>query len=332
MRLQKDDIILRKAILHILDAHSGYLRLSDQLFNMGVDFSESVRKHLYKMLSGDSAVPIDLTRAKGENVQLLILLDDTREDFIPKTKQLAENLFDIMCDSVEIPPADLLCVSFQLESEQYVALLKMNYKESYVHQEVEDFSNNIAKRQILSPSTLQEAMIVNTGTKQLFLLEKKFQMLNGDRIFYLSERFLLLLRGKSPKEKFQFLNRAILQILNHNPQEDLKTRIEKRRTLLDFYEEKRTFNIHDIGDSLFESNADQKKEYDKKMELADISYDEFSIEEESTLKKISYIHLVTDEGIEIKIPTDQSKKLKTSRSIADGYTITLDEIENIRFK
>lgn len=47
--IQKDDIIIRKGILHILDSHTGYLGLSSQLLEMGPDLMESVR----------SVVPVD---------------------------------------------------------------------------------------------------------------------------------------------------------------------------------------------------------------------------------------------------------------------------------
>ena len=41
--IQKDDIIIRKGILHILDSHTGYLGLSSQLLDMGPDLMEFVR-------------------------------------------------------------------------------------------------------------------------------------------------------------------------------------------------------------------------------------------------------------------------------------------------
>ena len=46
--IQKDDIIIRKGILHILDSHTGYLGLSSQLLDMGPDLMEFVRGHIFK--------------------------------------------------------------------------------------------------------------------------------------------------------------------------------------------------------------------------------------------------------------------------------------------
>lgn len=47
--IQKDDIIIRKGILHILDSHTGYLGLSSQLLEMGPDLMEFVRGLFLKL-------------------------------------------------------------------------------------------------------------------------------------------------------------------------------------------------------------------------------------------------------------------------------------------
>ena len=53
--IQKDDIIIRKGILHILDSHTGYLGLSSQLLEMGPDLMEFVRGHIFKIMESDDA-------------------------------------------------------------------------------------------------------------------------------------------------------------------------------------------------------------------------------------------------------------------------------------
>ena len=52
--IQKDDIIIRKGILHILDSHTGYLGLSSQLLEMGPDLMEFVRGHIFKIMDRDT--------------------------------------------------------------------------------------------------------------------------------------------------------------------------------------------------------------------------------------------------------------------------------------
>ncbi len=48
--IQKDDIIIRKGILHILDSHTGYLGLSSQLLEMGPDLMEDIFLRSWKVM------------------------------------------------------------------------------------------------------------------------------------------------------------------------------------------------------------------------------------------------------------------------------------------
>ncbi len=52
-KIEKDDIIIRKGIIHILDSHNGYLGLSNDLLDMGPDLMEFVRGHIFKILDSD---------------------------------------------------------------------------------------------------------------------------------------------------------------------------------------------------------------------------------------------------------------------------------------
>ena len=51
--MEKEDIILRKSIVHILDSSLGTPVLSDRLLEPGIDLSEFIRTHIAKLLSGD---------------------------------------------------------------------------------------------------------------------------------------------------------------------------------------------------------------------------------------------------------------------------------------
>lgn len=53
MQIQRDDIIIRKGIIHILDSHNGYLGLSNDLLDLGPDLMEFIRGHIFKILESD---------------------------------------------------------------------------------------------------------------------------------------------------------------------------------------------------------------------------------------------------------------------------------------
>ena len=143
---------------------------------------------------------------------------DEKEDesFVEASRVLSESLFDIMCDSVTIPAADLIVVSFKLYSVVHLALLKMNYKETYIHKEEENEVNDIVKQRVMpmDGAKLTEAVIVDLLEYKVQLVEKKFEMLTGDKINYISERFLQCHADMAPKKKFQILNKVITDINN----------------------------------------------------------------------------------------------------------------------
>ena len=168
--IQKDDIIIRKGILHILDSHTGYLGLSSQLLDMGPDLMEFVRGHIFKIMESDDAKRCQFDGSVSPILSLLESMDETDdESFIEATRILGENLFDIMCDSVTIPAGDLLCVTFQVQSVVHLALLKMNYKVTYVHQEEEDVQANDIVKQRVMPTDSAKLKIVFTTSRCTFL-------------------------------------------------------------------------------------------------------------------------------------------------------------------
>ena len=317
--IQKDDIIIRKGILHILDSHTGYLGLSSQLLDMGPDLMEFVRGHIFKIMESDDAKRCQFDGSVSPILSLLESMDETDdESFIEATRILGENLFDIMCDSVTIPAGDLLCVTFQVQSVVHLALLKMNYKVTYVHQEEEDVqANDIVKQRVMPTDSakLTEAVIIDLSEYKVRLVEKKYEMLNGDKINYLSERFLQCYADLAPKKKFQILNKVINDINNHYPEDGIAKRLDMK--------------------SRFGNHQGKKQEFDEKIERYDMQYDTFTVAKENTVKRLEYQMLETDTGIEIKIPMEEYNMKDNVEIIEEsggGSTIIIKNIESVKIK
>lgn len=51
--ITRDDIVIRKAILHILDTDFGECVLSNALLNAGPEMRDFIRNHIYKIISSD---------------------------------------------------------------------------------------------------------------------------------------------------------------------------------------------------------------------------------------------------------------------------------------
>ena len=336
--MQKDDIIIRKGILHILDSHTGHLGLSNQLLDMGPDLMEFVRGHIFKILESDDAKKCQFDGAVSPVIGLLKSMEESDDDsFIEITRALAENLFDIMSDSVMIPAADLLCVTFQVQSVIHLALLKMNYKVTYIHRQEEKEVNDIVKQRMMPTDStkLTEAVIIDLSEYKVQLVEKKYEMLNGDKINYLSEHFLQCYADLAPKKKFQILNKAIDDINNHYPEDGIRKRMDLKSRLREEFLENQAFKVSEIGDKLFGDHQGKKQEFDEKIERYDMQYDTFTVAKENTVRKLEYQMLETDTGIEIKIPMEEYNTKQNVEIIEEpggGSTIVIKNIDQVKVK
>lgn len=259
------------------------------------------------------------------------------KSFIQTSAYLADRLFDIMCDSVEIPSADLLCLSFQTNQEIYYALIKLNYQNSFMHElmkyDNEEIISNIRHKKILPlGKRISEGIIFNLSLQKVMLKEKKYEMLNGDKIYYLTERFLRSIAQTEAKRKYQILSRTIKTINKKYPEDGLEHQMDTKSKLCKIFEEDQEFSINKIGDELFGKNPQKKMEFDEKMERYNMQYDKFTVEKEETIKDLGYIKLQTNNEIEIKIPMEeyQTKECIKVEEEPDGTkTIVMKNIEQV---
>ena len=259
------------------------------------------------------------------------------KSFIQTSAYLADRLFDIMCDSVEIPSADLLCLSFQTNQEIYYALIKLNYQNSFMHElmkyDNEEIIGNIRHKKILPlGKRISEGIIFNLSLQKVMLKEKKYEMLNGDKIYYLTERFLRSIAQTEAKRKYQILSRTIKTINKKYPEDGLEYQMDTKSKLCKIFEEDQEFSINKIGDELFGKNPQKKMEFDEKMERYNMQYDKFTVEKEETIKDLGYIKLQTNNEIEIKIPMEeyQTKECIKVEEEPDGTkTIVMKNIEQV---
>lgn len=119
MIILSDDIIFRKAVIHLLNVELGKFAPAQDLFMMQPDVIELVRKQVCYLLNSDELKAADWNTKEPVFQKLEQMNEKDDKSFIQTSAYLADRLFDIMCDSVEIPSADLLYLSFQTNQEIY---------------------------------------------------------------------------------------------------------------------------------------------------------------------------------------------------------------------
>ena len=352
--IAKDDIVIRKAILHILDTNRGECILSNTLLDPGPDLHDFIRNHIYKIVSSDDTKNCEFNPEASPIYSILETWDESDEaSFIETSQAIANKLYIAMGEGLDIPAADLLFVTFQAEGTIYLALLKMNYKESYTHEitasNSEDTNLNsndsnipvintgIVKSRALLPSAtsrIPEAVIINLSDYHIKLLEKRYEI-NGEKAYYLSENFLICHTNIPPKKKLNILTRVINNISNKYDGADLKTKMDTKSALQKEYVDRKSFDVEEIGNKLFGKSPEKKSEFDEKMEQYDLQYDNFTVTNENTVKKLEKQVMVTDSGIEISIPMETYNKLanfEVQTDVTGKSTIIIRNIDNLVLK
>ena len=214
--------------------------------------------------------------------------------------------------NIDIPAADLAVILFRYQEQDYMGLLKMNYKSSYTHFTVSDLgenTNDIIMQKALLPSEsqrLSEAAVIDLETMDIQLLEKKYDI-NGTKVNYMSELFLKCHAPLSQKARLNIVAKAVEQVNNkYFDKEDIDRKMEVKKIIHNELEESGALNVETIKEKVFKDNEDMKKDFEEKIEKYHLDESvEIRPQNKQTVKKFERQHLKTDTGIEITIPMDQ---------------------------
>lgn len=337
--MEKDDIIIRNAILHILDSTVGMPVLSDALLELSPDLNDFLRGHIFRVITGDDTKSCEFHRDESYVYQCLESFDE--EKLIPVSHEICKYWYTLMNQNIDIPPADVMLVTFQTGSMLHLAMLKMNYKDSYVHLTGSDDElgnyNDIIKQTATLPSAgsrLAEAVIINLSDSSIKLIEKKYEV-NGVKTNYLSQLFLQCGSSLSQKTKLNIVTKAVDQINKKYFEEDLDRKLEIKSMIQNEMAEQGVLQIETIGDKIYGDIPEIKEEFTEKLEKYNLGKDEVKPQNRQTIKKFEKQFLITDSGIEINIPMEEYKNKEKVEFItnSDGtISVLIKNISHITSK
>ena len=307
--MEKDEIIIRNAAMHILDSTVGMPVLSDSLIELTPDLNDFLRNHIYKLVAGDELKTCVFDEDSSEVYRLLSGFEE--EKLVEISKTLGEKLYAIMNANAAIPPADVFFVTYQAEGKKYLAILKMNYKEVYVHytsmNEDNGNVNEVMKQQNALPGAggkLSEAVILSLDENEVQLVEKKVEV-NGVKTNYLSELFLQCHAKMSQKTKLDIVTKAVDQINKKYFEDDFEKKMEAKSVIHNAYTEQGVIPVEEIGEELFGDVPEIREEFTEKLEKYKLPKEEIRVKNEQTTRKFEKQFLTTDTGIEINIPMEE---------------------------
>ncbi len=306
----KDEIRISQAIVHIMDPGLGMPVLSDAVLDLGPDLADFLKAHIYRIDTSDDVKNCSFL----EDSQIFPLAEEWEsEKFVEISQKIAGQLYTIMSQNIDIPGADLLAVEYMVEKHRYLALLKMNYKTSYTHLTNSDpWGNNndiIQQKAILPGETqkLSEAALIDLDAPQYVrLVEKKYEV-NGVKTNYFSKLFLKCSGALSSKSKLSIVSKAVADVQKKyfNESEQFEVQMETKSILNREFTEQGGFQVPEVVDKIFKDHPDMKEEVQEKLEKYHLNEAAVEPQNPATTRKYMTQRLLTDTGIELKIPMEE---------------------------
>lgn len=307
--MNQEEITVRRGIVHILEGELGYPVYSEEELDINPQIHDFFQSHLWKLLSGDDLKKCYFSEEEPSEVYELVKGFE-EEDLVSVSKKLAEQLYRIMNANVLIPNGDLAVLTYSVQGALYLALLKMNYKESYVHMTGAAESGNV--NQIIcyqstlpgSGTKLSEAVLIDLADHSVQIVEKKYEI-NGSKLNYLSEMFLHCSAGMSSKSKFSIVTKAVEQVNKKHYAEEPVKQMEAKSIIRKEIEDSGSLNVEKISEKIYGDAPEIKEEFDTRMQRYHMEKAEVKPQSETTTRRLEKQYLKTDTGIEINIPMEQ---------------------------
>jgi hypothetical protein len=320
------NINFKNGIMHILDPNHESAILSTKELDYDKDTIDFLEKHVQRIFNEG-----DLKKASfqpGENglLDLFQGLNSGACTLLEVSNQLAKMLFKTLKENPCIPAGDVVFTTFSVEGVSYFALIKFNYKHSYIHYVVntdEGSFNTIVKQRTTLPGDTQkveECVIVNLSNYELGILEKQFEIC-GEKAFYLSNSIFKCDSSLSNAQKLKILDKTVAKISKKHQDEDFETVSRLRTCVSESLAESNQINVDKVAEMVFRENTHIKEEYIQEVRKAGLVEDVIEIPDtESTGKKFKNQRLKTDSGIEINFPSHmyQNKDLLEFINNPDG--------------
>ncbi|MBR5229293.1 MAG: nucleoid-associated protein [Oscillospiraceae bacterium] len=215
-------IRIERAILHALDPAAGMPVLSEEPMTIDEEVREFLETHFIKCLESDEAQKAALMEGADFRQRMEALgraVMETggpaeTEAFVAESRHLAGQIFKVISENPDIPRGDfisMICRESSSGGRTWFAGLKMNYHDGFAHYYMNGNLSIVGQR-VLLPGVgrkIEEAFIVELGSLQIKVIEKKYLMMDETRQAYLSEKILGCVPEISERSKLMAVKKAV---------------------------------------------------------------------------------------------------------------------------
>lgn len=221
------EVVINQAILHVLDTTLDAPVFSGTGMELTAEKTAYLQAHIEKLFASDELRSCQFLPESAFASELA-----NNRDFVDFSCRVAGVMFDYMHAHPTIPSGDLVVADINCDARPWLAVLKLNYKNGYVHfteQSGDKQTNTIVQQRTCLPTQtgkVEEGALVDLDTGAIRLLEKKYDI-DGKKDFYLSTVVFQCSQTPPDRKKLAVIQQAATQAVQeaYDEQEHIEAQV-----------------------------------------------------------------------------------------------------------
>ena len=300
-------IICSRVLMHMMDIEHHHVQFSEGFVDLNPTSLEYYDKKLEKIFNHPNLKEIEVGNFASIVLRSKQMLEDD-EKYMEHSKIITQEWFDIASLIQDMPNANILFMETRVDGQDHMVILKLNYKYAPVMVMEEDENGKevmrISTRQTVPTKAqgIDEAIVVNTETSQVFLIEKRF-LIDGKMGYYINEQYLKGTPKMTDKEKMRIMKKAVTSIDEQYHVNQFEAPVLIKQALTDCLLENREVKPIEIASKILE------KDYGAQEECLDMMKD-LGVKEDDVVSVVDGVErmakckIITDTDVEIMLTVD----------------------------
>lgn len=303
------DVIVEKAIMHILDLSGDEPLLTEFELELNDRIYEFLHKQIIKGLNDFNNFKGKFYSPEGLMYKNVYRIIAEEEAFVESSKEIARHLFKILKKYDGIESCNLIACKFSSDSQDFLALLKLDYQTSFAHDI--DFEDDKFKIKLVTQETGLPGMKQKLSNMGLFklpsedyfdmiYLEKPFKTIENETIRYFRDEFLQVSQVIDDTGATQIIKNSVEKWVRKNLKDDIDKAIDIRDNVNDIFINAGTLDVESVASDITDSN-EEKEMLLEELENKGIDVrSNIDIDKRWVEKKMKSKQIKTDTGFNIK--------------------------------
>ena len=298
-------IAFKQTIIHNLDLNMGQPLLSKECVVLTDEAESFITRKIYQVLENQGVCEAKFKEQMSlfpEDHPASIFKNWNGNSLKHLSEVLANGFYRYMAEYDNIPNGDLIMANYLVDSEEYVAILKVNFNDGdYTHYfSSDDETMKLVVNKGIYHKRINEGVIIK-------LSDTSVQLLDESKSKYIS--LMLDLETKlSAKETLRALDKVAKSVIEDHYANPVKAIAELENNISESIARTQNIPIQEVIEKTFGEDEEVLNHVQSKLEEYGIS-NESNVEVTSSrvANKYNKQKLKTDTGIEIRIPTHLMK-------------------------